>query len=110
MNVEGDVAKGLIDLEELYSVVTVNLEIMLMDDPYACINGIIFMADLKDISLNLVLKLTPSFMRKITQFYEKSLPFRIKNVHFLNTPGFFHTVLNIFIPLLSAKLQERVRS
>lgn len=83
-------------------------EIILMDDPYAGVNGIMFFLDLKNISMNMVSKLTPSFIKKIVQFYEKSLPFRIKGFHLINTPGFFSTVFNIFVSMLSDKLKKRV--
>lgn len=108
LNINGDIAKGLIDLEDLYTVVNAKHEIILMDDPYACINGIIFVLDLKEVTLNLVLKFTPSFMKKLLQFYEKSLPFRIKGIHLFHTPAIFQTVINVFVPMLSEKVQKRV--
>ncbi|XP_065367084.1 alpha-tocopherol transfer protein-like [Calliphora vicina] len=105
---EGDIAKGLIDIEDLFCVLNAMHEIFLMDDPYACINGIVYILDMKNISISMASQFTPSFLRKIVQFYEKSLPLRIKAVHLLNTPGFFHSVLSILLPLLSEKLRQRM--
>lgn len=105
---DGDIAKGLIDVEELYGTINAMHEILLMDDSYACINGIIYIFDLREISLNMVLKFTPSFMMKTVQFYTKSLPFRIKGYYMINVPNFFQTVLNMFTSLLSDKLKQRV--
>lgn len=65
---EGDIAKDLVDMEELYTAINAMHEIILMDDPYACINGILYVIDLKDISLNMALKFTPSFLQKLCLF------------------------------------------
>lgn len=108
MKFDGDIGKGLIDIEDLFQVVNAMHEIFMLDDPYACINGIVYILDLKQITLNMAAKFTPSFLRKIVQFYEKSLPLRIKSVHLINTPGFFHGVLSILLPLLTEKLRKRV--
>lgn len=108
MEVKGDVGKGLVDIEELYLVTNAMHEIIIMDDPYACINGIIYVIDLKEMTLSMASKFTPTFLRKLVQFYEKSLPLRIKGVHLINMPGFFHAVLGMVLPLLSEKLRQRV--
>lgn len=92
----------------MYSVVSALHEIILMDDPYACINGLVYIMDLKEANFNLASKYTPTFIRKLVQFYEKSLPFRIKEVHMVNMPSIFHNVLNIMMPLFSQKLRQRV--
>ncbi|KAM7344982.1 alpha-tocopherol transfer protein-like [Cochliomyia hominivorax] len=105
---DGEVAKGDVELEHLYRVSNAMHEIFIRDDPYACINGIIYILDLKDISINMVTKLTPVLIRKLIQFYEKSLPLRIKAIHFINTPSIFHTVVNIMLPIFSEKLRKRI--
>ncbi|KAM7344980.1 alpha-tocopherol transfer protein-like [Cochliomyia hominivorax] len=105
---EGPVAQGLVDIEQLFSVIDSMHEIMLMDDPYVGINGIIYLMDLKNISLNMISKFTPSFLKKAVQFYEKSLPFRIKSINIINTPGIFHSVLRILLPLFSEKIRQRI--
>lgn len=98
------------DLEELFQAVNAMQEIFIMEDPYACINGVLYILDLKDVTISLASKFTPTFLRKIVQFYEKSLPLRIKGAHMINTPGYFHSVLSILLPLLSEKLRQRVSS
>ncbi|XP_037813915.1 alpha-tocopherol transfer protein-like [Lucilia sericata] len=108
VNFEDDIVHGQFDVPELFWVVNAMHEIIIMDDPYGCINGMIYIWDLKNISLNMAAKFTPSFLRKMVQFYDKSLPFRIKSLHMFNTPPFFHSVLNILIPLLSEKLKKRL--
>lgn len=108
MKFDGDVGKGLVDINDLYRVISAMHEIIIMDDPYACINGIIYFMDLKDITLNMASKFTPTVLRKLVQFYEKSLPLRIKGIYFINMPGFFQSVINMVIPLFSEKLRQRV--
>ncbi|XP_065367082.1 uncharacterized protein LOC135959887 [Calliphora vicina] len=108
MKFEEDVAKGLVDFDDLYRVTNAMHEILIMDDPYAGINGIIYVIDLKNITINMASKYTPTFLRKLVQFYEKSLPLRIKGAHLINTPVFFHSVMSIVLPLLSEKLRERI--
>ena len=108
INFKKVVASGHTDLEDLFQVVNAMQEIFIMEDPYAGINGVLYLLDLKDITVSLASKFTPTFLRKIVQFYEKSLPLRIKGAHIINTPGYFHTVLSILLPLLSEKLRQRV--
>lgn len=101
-------AKGLLDIDEQFGVIGAMHEIMFLDDPYVAINGIIYITDLKDITLNMVSKFTPGFLKKVVQFYEKSLPLRIKAAFFVNTPTIFQSVLAILMPLFSEKLRKRV--
>ncbi|KAM7345753.1 alpha-tocopherol transfer protein-like [Cochliomyia hominivorax] len=108
MKFNDDVAKGLVDFDDLYSVPNAMHEIMMLEDPYACINGIIYVMDLKGITMTMASKYTPTFLRKLIQLYEKSIPLRIKGIHLINMPGFFHSVLSIVLPLMSEKLRQRI--
>lgn len=99
---------GKYSLEKSFQVVNAFYELLLLDDPYACINGVVIIYDLKNVTTNYLLKYTPSFLKKMNTFYEKALPLRFKGFYYINTPSFFQNVFNIAYPLLSDKIKKRV--
>lgn len=102
---EGDIAKGLVNLDELYSVFIAIHEIMIMEDPYACINGIIYILDMKDVTIGIF---TPKFVIKAAHFIEHSLPFYIRSAHFINVPQQFHNCIETMHTIYSEKFAQRV--
>lgn len=105
---EGDIAKGLKDLNKFYSVIMAMHEIMIMEDPYVCINGIIYIIDLKDITPDFGTKFSTPFLLKMAQFYEYSLPLYVKSINYINTPTFYYGALDIIKKLFSEKFFKRV--
>lgn len=79
-----------------------------MGDPYACINVIIYILNLKDINLNMASKFTPTFVNNFIQYLEKSLPLRIKHIHMINTPKVFQNIVKIVLSVCSEKIRKRV--
>lgn len=108
INFDGDIGQGEYDINEVYSVITATNEIFIMEDPYACINGIIYVLNLKDINLNMASKFTPTFVNNFIQYLEKSLPLRIKHIHMINTPKVFQNIVKIVLSVCSEKIRKRV--
>lgn len=103
-----DVMNGLYTIEETHALITAIMEILLLEDPYACINGFIIIFDIKNIMAQYLFKLTPSVLKKRTMLLEKSMPFRYKAVYFVNAPSIFQNIYNVVYSMLSDKLKQRV--
>ncbi|XP_013105394.2 clavesin-2-like [Stomoxys calcitrans] len=96
------------NIEEMFQIVTAMHELMIMQDPYACINGIIYIVDYAKATASHYLQLTPNFCKKILSFMEKSMPFRIKSVYYINTSSAAQQFFKIIVPFMSEKLQKRL--
>lgn len=81
---------------------------MIMNDPYACINGLLYIADLGNASANHVLQYTPSIMKRQATYCEKALPIRIKGIIFINVSPVAEQFCKLLMPWLSEKLRKRV--
>lgn len=82
------------------------IEIGLMEDDYAPINGISVILDMKGMSMAHVP--SPTMIKKAMVCLQETYPHRIKAVHFINTPTFFDTFFVMVRPLLSEKIRNRV--
>lgn len=83
-------------------------DIMLLEDDYAMVNGLIFVMDMSELTAAHFFQMTPSLMKKWTAYSEEALPLRPKQQHMLNTPAGIEPIFNTFKPFLSAKQQARV--
>lgn len=96
------------NLEEIMGVSNVIQELLMLDDDYACVNGIVFIADFQKTSMAHMFQMTPAIIKKVTVFSEEAIPLRPKASHFFNTPTGFETISNLVKSMLSQKLQNRV--
>ncbi|XP_013105399.1 alpha-tocopherol transfer protein-like isoform X2 [Stomoxys calcitrans] len=94
--------------EEVLQMFHAQQEIMILEDDYATINGIVFIGDFEKATLAHFFQVTPSLSKKMTVFAEEAIPLRPKASHFVNTPMGFETIFNIIKPMLSAKQQSRL--
>uniref|UniRef100_A0A1I8N333 CRAL-TRIO domain-containing protein n=1 Tax=Musca domestica TaxID=7370 RepID=A0A1I8N333_MUSDO len=83
-------------------------DLLLIDDPYACINGVIYLVDLSCFSAKHILQFSPSILKKSLTYMENSLPLRVKAMGLINMPAFAEQFCNLFMSFLSKKLRERV--
>uniref|UniRef100_A0A1I8Q7S8 CRAL-TRIO domain-containing protein n=1 Tax=Stomoxys calcitrans TaxID=35570 RepID=A0A1I8Q7S8_STOCA len=83
-------------------------EIMILEDDYANINGVVFIGDFEKATLAHFFQMTPSLSKKMTVFSEEAMPLRPKGSHFINTPTGFEAVFNMIKPMMSAKQQSRL--
>ncbi|XP_062127774.1 uncharacterized protein LOC133840129 [Drosophila sulfurigaster albostrigata] len=97
-----------------YNFVDINLagglmhQIVLNEDDDAIVHGTINILDLANVKMGHFVQMTPSFAKKMTVFQEEALPMRTKGTHFINTPGNFDKVFNMFKPMMSKKQQDRL--
>lgn len=83
-------------------------EIMLLEDDYACINGLVHILDFKQTSSSQLLQMTPPFLKKMATWIEQAMPLRAVGFHYMHTPKAFEPVFNVFKPMLPKKIQNRV--
>ncbi|XP_075167487.1 clavesin-2-like [Haematobia irritans] len=83
-------------------------EVLIMEDPYACIHGLIYIIDYDHATASHYLQLTPNFCKKLVSFLEKSMPLRIKSLYYINTGTAAQQFFKILIPFLSEKMQKRL--
>ncbi|XP_073813187.1 retinol-binding protein pinta-like [Musca autumnalis] len=83
-------------------------DILMIDDPYACIYGVIYLVDLSCFSASHILQFSPSVLKQSLSYMENSLPLRVKSMGLINMPAFAEHFCNLFMSFLSKKLRERV--
>ncbi|XP_001983670.2 alpha-tocopherol transfer protein [Drosophila grimshawi] len=83
-------------------------QIMLNEDDDAIVNGCIHLLDLTNLKTGHYLQMTPTLSKRMTVFQEQALPMRTVGTHFINTPGGFDKIFNMFKPMLSKKQQSRL--
>ncbi|KAK3606629.1 hypothetical protein CHS0354_000042 [Potamilus streckersoni] len=72
------------------------------------VNGIVLMADFMNVSLKQQLWLGIDNLRKVLKYLQKSVPVRLKELHFFNLGPFFDAIFVTIKSFLSQKLQSRV--
>ncbi|KAL5466797.1 hypothetical protein EMCRGX_G030946 [Ephydatia muelleri] len=72
------------------------------------VNGIVLLADFRDVSLFQASHITPTYVRLITTIVQNSFPARFKGVYIINYPWYINTLLTLIRPFLSAKMSNRV--
>ncbi|CAD7012619.1 unnamed protein product [Ceratitis capitata] len=83
-------------------------ELLIRDDDYAMIRGIISIIDVENCTPAHVMQMTPSVMKKFSIHAEEAVPFRPKQQHFIHTPSGFETIFNVMRGLMTKKQQERI--
>uniref|UniRef100_A0A1B0FJ57 CRAL-TRIO domain-containing protein n=1 Tax=Glossina morsitans morsitans TaxID=37546 RepID=A0A1B0FJ57_GLOMM len=97
----------MFSLEEVLAVNHLLQDIAMLEDDNAVINGLVMIADHKEISLSHILQTTPTYLKKWITYNHESIPLRVKSIHFLNAPKIFDIVYNTAKPMLPLKQQDR---
>lgn len=83
-------------------------DIIMREDDYALINGVVFVMDSEKASLAHFMQMTPKLMKTYTVYSEEAIPLRPKANHMINTLPALEPLFNLFKPMMSKKQQERV--
>ncbi|XP_017487127.1 PREDICTED: alpha-tocopherol transfer protein-like [Rhagoletis zephyria] len=83
-------------------------EIIIRDDDYAIISGMVSIIDVERATPAHVMQMTPSIMKKMSVQAEEAVPLRPKQQHFIHTPSGFETFFNLLKPMMTKKQQERI--
>uniref|UniRef100_A0A3B5LIG7 CRAL-TRIO domain-containing protein n=1 Tax=Xiphophorus couchianus TaxID=32473 RepID=A0A3B5LIG7_9TELE len=70
--------------------------------------GLKVIFDLKGWSLGHALQINPSLARKISSVLSDSFPLKVRGIHLVNEPIFFHPVFTMIRPFLPDKIKQRV--
>lgn len=96
-------------LEELFQVEAALQEIILLEDDYALVHGVVCIVDVSQLSIGHMAQMTPSLMKRISVFSEDAVPLRMRATHFINATNAFERFFNTMKPLMSKKQQQRVK-
>ncbi|XP_063529989.1 retinol-binding protein pinta-like [Cydia strobilella] len=95
-------------ISEVLSVSNTIEKIMYLEDDDAVVSGVMAVIDLEGVTMGHFLQMTPLQMKKITVVGQDATPFRMKGVHYLNTPTGFETIFNAMKALLNEKNKSRL--
>uniref|UniRef100_A0A1I8M5G8 Uncharacterized protein n=1 Tax=Musca domestica TaxID=7370 RepID=A0A1I8M5G8_MUSDO len=83
------------------------VEIMLMNDPYACINGIMLICDFAKASPSHLLPFTVNIIKQNAMFSEKAFPMRFKTFCMINIASYAQQFFNLILPHTSEKFRNK---
>uniref|UniRef100_A0A1I8Q6S8 CRAL-TRIO domain-containing protein n=1 Tax=Stomoxys calcitrans TaxID=35570 RepID=A0A1I8Q6S8_STOCA len=95
-------------IEEILVVCNALNESLILSDPYACICGIIFVFDMSSASMAHIRHYTPAVVRRLVEFYEKSLPLTIRKICFVNVPLGAEHLFKLLSLFLGEELRRRL--
>ncbi|XP_063236658.1 alpha-tocopherol transfer protein-like isoform X2 [Bacillus rossius redtenbacheri] len=77
-------------------------------EPETQVKGIVHVLDLKGVQARQLWALTGLHTRGLLHFLQKAFPLRLKEIHIINHPPSFNTLLPLCKPFVSAKLYKRI--
>ncbi|XP_013099280.2 alpha-tocopherol transfer protein-like [Stomoxys calcitrans] len=95
-------------INQLLQMATTFCEILLLNDPYACINGIILVYDYSKFRADHLSLFTPSAVRNIFLYLEKALPMRFKGVYAIHISPYVEKFIKLLLPYVPEKVKDRV--
>ncbi|CAG9832925.1 unnamed protein product, partial [Diabrotica balteata] len=96
------------DIKRIFAHVLRNVYEVRMHEDLAM--GEIYVIDCENLKLDIVLKITPVILKQCAFVFENVHSFRLKAIHYINPPGYFHNTITLLKSMLSKKLSERVYS
>lgn len=102
---------GLIDQTvDIYALMAYGVFLMekLLEEERFQICGITTIRDLKDFSLLIYTKISPSAMKKMTNVWQDAMPIRFKAAHILNEGTLYDILIAMFRPFVKKKLMDRM--
>uniref|UniRef100_A0A1B0FLE9 CRAL-TRIO domain-containing protein n=1 Tax=Glossina morsitans morsitans TaxID=37546 RepID=A0A1B0FLE9_GLOMM len=95
-------------VEDVWAVFHVLQDILMLEDDYAVVNGLVMVGDFREFTLAHVLQNTPLLIRKWITYNYEAMPMRVKSTHIAFAPKVFDTLYNIGRPMLPLKQQKRL--
>ncbi|XP_035740122.1 alpha-tocopherol transfer protein-like isoform X1 [Vespa mandarinia] len=92
---------------DLLKCLMIMLELVIKE-PATQIAGIQIIIDAKNLPLSHVAYITPKFAGIMTEWIQRCVPCRLKNIHIINQPFIANVIFTIFKPFLSEKFYKRI--
>uniref|UniRef100_A0A1I8P691 CRAL-TRIO domain-containing protein n=1 Tax=Stomoxys calcitrans TaxID=35570 RepID=A0A1I8P691_STOCA len=83
-------------------------EIALIDDPYACIQGLVYVFDFSNLTKDFLAHLSPLLLMNLFMMKERAVPLRLKGVFIINMPNFVEQFFKLLLTYMPEKLQKRI--
>lgn len=99
---------NLFKLEDIMKCFILIGDLLHEEDDQMIIAGQINVVDLKGATLAHFSAMTPQMMKKMAMMMQEASPFRLKAIHYINTPAFFEKFFNIIKQFLNEKIRSRV--
>ncbi|KAF5298324.1 hypothetical protein FQA39_LY11808 [Lamprigera yunnana] len=84
------------------------LDVIVIEDDDAMVNGVIICSDVRNISAKYVIQMTPALVKKHLKCMEEAYPLRIKRAYVANCPSYFEFVCNLVKSFAKFKLAQRL--
>lgn len=98
---------GKISVDDIFRATIILLELGSLE-PIAQVLGGVGIFDLKDLSFNHILHLSPSVAQKMIALLVTSMPVRTAALHIVNQNWVFNAAYNMFKPFLNSAMKERL--
>lgn len=72
-------------------------------------DGYLFIADMSNVSLGHVGRLSPMGLKKLVMYIQEAIPVRLKGLHFINCPSVMDIIMNMARPFMKNELWNIVR-
>ncbi|XP_069477209.1 alpha-tocopherol transfer protein [Ambystoma mexicanum] len=92
---------------EVFRVSLITSELLVKEVETQC-NGIKAIFDLQGWRLAHAFQITPMMAKRIAAVLTDSFPLKVRGIHLINEPIFFHPVFAIIRPFLPEKIKERI--
>lgn len=99
---------GVFNIQEVMKVSTMMNDILLVEDDNLTVAGQIAVIDLQGVTLQHLIQMQPSFVKKLTMMMQDSNPVRQKGIHYINAPKSFEHLYNLFKSFMNEKMKARV--
>lgn len=96
------------NIQEVMRVATMMNDILLVEDDNLAVAGQIAIIDLQGVTLQHLIQMQPSFVKKLTMMMQDSNPVRQKGIHYINAPKSFEHLYNLFKSFMNEKMRSRV--
>ncbi|XP_055856047.1 uncharacterized protein LOC129919218 [Episyrphus balteatus] len=103
----GHIDFDIFSAEDLMKINVRILDIQLFEDDNVFIGGIQCVVDMSSLSLKKILKFDFVLIKKITIFFEKAAPYRIKGIHLINFPKECLYIINTLSSIMPKKIKKR---